>query len=158
MKNTQRFENLTINYFGMHSSSVRAYGVLADEELSDAAFKSLVKTASLEGSLYALAGTFYTDQAYFYETANKLKSSELKLRRGRGCFIQTISLAEAIESKKENVAIIGSGESFEQYMVGANGRRTTLDLINGGFPAALKHYVEKQKERSLWKRSTLPLE
>ena len=106
--------------------------------------------------MYALAATFYTDQKYFYETTEQLKKSKLKLRRGRGCLIMTISISEAIESKQPNVAIIGSGESFEQYIAGSRGQRFTLDLINGGFPAALKHFAEKQKERRkrLWKRNT----
>lgn len=155
IKNAQRFEDLSVSYYGLHSNTVRAYGVIADEEHADEAFKSLVKNATLEGSLYALAATFYTDQEFFYKTARSLKLSSLKVRQGRGCLIFTLPVSKAIESNAPNVAIIGSGESFEQYMSGVQGSRITLDLINGGFPAALRYFAQKQKEKSrrLWKRS-----
>jgi hypothetical protein len=144
---TRQFEDARIGYAGMLSVNAQNLEILINEDNGSDAFKALLKNGSMAGKLYALCGLYFTDYAAFSMEVKKFRKSKEKVNMvsGRESFEE--SVARIVESDAPNVAIIGPGESLEQYLAGNAGRGYNIDIVNGGYQATFRHFVQKDKAR-----------
>jgi len=141
-----RFEDSRVGYTGALSVYAKNLETLLNEQNADAAFKSLLKNAKTAGKLYALCGLFYTDYNSFEKEIESFKLSKETVTMVSGCEVYDESVSSIIESQGQNVAIIGPGESLEQYLAGSQGRSYNIDIANGGYPATFRHFTKQEKK------------
>ena len=143
-----QFEDSRVGYTGALSVYARNLETLLNEQNADAAFKSLLTNAKTAGKLYALCGLFYTDYDSFEKEIESFRLSKETVTMVSGCEVYDESVSAIIESRGQNVAIIGPGESLEQYLTGSKGRSYNIDIANGGYPATFRHFAKQEKEKT----------
>ena len=147
LRHTTQFEGPRLGPGGMLSMNAVNFEIILREDRADEAFKSLLLEGTTAAKLYALCGLFYTDHERFRSEIKRFKSSNQKVQMLSGCIMFERPIRDIIESKAENVAIIGPDESLEQYLTGTQGRGYSIDIANGGYPATFLHFVQKEKAR-----------
>ena len=129
LRNTVVFEDAVVGYGGVLSSKARSFEILVNEQDADQAFKSLLANAPIAGKLYGLAGLFYTDRSSFESEVKRWRRSNETVRMHSGCEVFEEQVAQIIESDAPNVAIIGPGETLEQYLAGNGSPAVVTTLI-----------------------------
>jgi len=123
-----------IGFGGKLSDGEKAFDILFDEKESLAAFKSLVRTATLEGGLYGLLGLKINDCDCFNKEYDDFKQSRLSpnnkelFTTASGC---TIIPAETTEDKRLVIEyVVEKGfENFKSMKVREREYRKTLEKI-----------------------------
>ncbi|NNE99952.1 MAG: hypothetical protein HKN25_13105 [Pyrinomonadaceae bacterium] len=140
--NARQFEDSHVGFAGTLSTKIADFNTLLKEKNADAAFKSILKKGTIAGQLYGLSGIFFTDHSHFKTEALRYAESGMKVEKLSGCLAGSVRVSEIVFSKRENVAIISSGETIEKFW--KNNKKTyVLDIAHGGYPALFKHYGKK---------------
>jgi hypothetical protein len=87
LQRTRSFAGASVGIAGTPSGQVEAFRRLLGEPETDRAFKSLQRSATLPGQLYALAGLYFTDQGHLQSTAQKYRRNQTKVETYFGCII-----------------------------------------------------------------------
>lgn len=143
----ERFEDALVGFAGSLSEYAAALDTLLRETNADAAFKSLLNSATLPGRLYALCGLFYTDPAAFQAELVKYKNSPEQVSRFSGCLVFEEKVSRIVESNASNVAIIGQTETLEDFLK-TNPTSYVSDIAHGGYPATFRHFAKNLKEKT----------
>jgi len=137
--NARQFEDSHVGIAGSLSTKIADFNTLLDEKNADGAFKSIIKKGTISGQLYGLSGIYFTDHEHFKIEVERYGASRKMVDKLSGCIIGPESVSQIVFSKSENVAIIESGTTIEQFW--KNNKKTyVLDIANGGYPALFKHY------------------
>ena len=138
----KRFEDVAIGPDGSLSVLVRAYRELLKQPQADAAFKSLLKEATLPGQLYALCGVYYTDHSFFLTVIEEYKNRSDYVETLFGCIGGDIRVSKIVESKAPNVVRLSSPKQTISEWLRKNRAVTkkgyVVDLIGGGYPSRFK--------------------
>jgi hypothetical protein len=129
---------------------IRSFNILADEELADEAFKSLLGEATMVGQLYALCGLYYTDHEFFRQSIERYRGDETMVVRVSREFNVWGKVSKIIELNEGNIAIIPPDETLQDWWKKVQGGYF-IDIINGGFPASFRRYKDfyKNSEENL---------
>ena len=123
---------------------IRSFNILADEELADEAFKSLLGEATMAGQLYALCGLYYTDNEFFRQAVERYRDDETLVVRVSREFNVWGKVSKIIELTEGNIAIIPPDETLQDWWKKVQGGYF-IDIINGGFPASFRRYKDFYK-------------
>ena len=139
----KRFEDVAIGPDGSLSVLVRAYRELLKQPQADAAFKSLLKEATLPGQLYALCGVYYTDHSFFMTVIKEYKNRSGYVTTKMGCLVfQRVPVSKIVESRAPNVVRLSSPKQTISEWLRKNRVVTkkgyVVDLIGGGYPNRFK--------------------
>jgi hypothetical protein len=140
----ERFENVAIGPAGELSKYVEAYRVLLKEQLRANAFKELLQKATMAGQLYALAGLYDADNAYFQSVVAKYKDSKEKVQSMDGCLfgISTVGLIVFLD-KPNTVRLSSPSQPFSEWKQKANISKDQgfmIDISGGGYSLFFRGY------------------
>ena len=84
------------------------------------------------------------DQNAFLYQVEEYRMSELQVMIQTGCEVYREQVSRIVESKSDNVAIIGPSETLDQYLSGNPGKLYSIDILIGGYLATFRHFVNKK--------------
>jgi hypothetical protein len=133
-----QFEDDAIGYALDSSKLVVAYRVLIKEPYADAAFKSLLASATPVGQLYALCGVYYTDNQFFLTAVERHAERTEFVRTQFGCIGSTMRVSALVRTNAPNVVRLSPKQSIADWeaknpTLTKNG--FLLDIFGGGYPS-----------------------
>lgn len=139
VKKTDKFYDVAVGYAGTTPEVVHAFQTLLQEKNSDAAFKSLLKEATLPGQLYALCGLWFTDPEMFKQQVPNYSSMKGKVPTMMGCIVDEDPIAELVKSNHPGaVRLKGPGDSLKAWWGRNPNADTRYDIFGGAWPSNFK--------------------
>ncbi len=137
------FYGSVVGVRGDPSREVIAFRMLFARPEADAAFKDLIRRASLPGQLYGLCGVYFTDPPAFRSEVVRYLAMEDEIEEQRyGCIVEMLPVSQVARSLDlKAVRLDGPEDSIESWR---HRQRLTeeeegiLDIIGGGFPIDFK--------------------
>jgi hypothetical protein len=136
LRTAERFEESFVGIAGQPSELVAALRILRADSAADAAFKSLLETATAAGQLYALCGIYFTDPESFPSMIESFRERKDPVMLQSGCLIFGTPFADILESKSPGaVRLAGPSASLSAWRR-EHPDSPKLDIIGGGYPHA----------------------
>jgi hypothetical protein len=134
-----QFEDDAIGYAAQPSRLVAAYRILLKEPSADAAFKSLLESATPAGQLYALCGVYYTDNQFFLTTVEKHAERTDFVHAQFGCIGGTMRVSALVKTNAPNVVRLSTPKQSIADWQSKNPALTKngflVDIFGGGYPS-----------------------
>lgn len=139
LKKTDKFYDYAVGYGGDTPEVVHAFQALLKESNADAAFKSLLKDATLPGQLYALCGLWFTDPAELKLHVERYRSLKTRVPTMMGCIVAEDSVSELVECKHPGtVHLRGPQDSLKEWWKRNRSDNVRYDIAGGAWPSNFK--------------------
>ncbi len=138
VKQADTFCDSVVGFAGTTPEVVGAFRDLLAQKNADAAFKSLLKEATLPGQLYGLCGLWFTDQAAFKVQVARYRAMTGKVKTQMGCIIDLDPIAELVESTSPDaIRLLGPQDTMKAWFA-RNPKGGRSDIAGGYWPSVLK--------------------
>lgn len=139
LKNMDKFYDVAVGFAGTTPETVHAFQALLRERNADAAFKSLLKEATLPGQLYALCGLWFTDSEEFKRQVPHYSSLKGKVPTMMGCIVSEDPISELVKSNHPGaVRLKGPDDSLKDWWKRNPNADTRYDIFGGAWPSNFK--------------------
>ncbi|MEZ5427408.1 MAG: hypothetical protein R2747_14145 [Pyrinomonadaceae bacterium] len=99
----ERHESRHVGIAGTLSHYVKNFDILLKEKEADAAFKSILKSGTIAGQLYALSGIYKTDRNFFNKALENYKNSDRTVTTVRGCLVGEDNVARVAQTFRPEI-------------------------------------------------------
>lgn len=118
---------------------VAAFRQMFREPDADAAFKSLLNSATTAGKLYALCGIYYTDPAYFEKAVSRFLHSNQQVQTYFGCMVSSERVADIVQKSGPHVVRLKNRkQTIQEWSEETKAKGVALDITGGGWPCVFK--------------------
>jgi hypothetical protein len=134
LRDTEQFASSHTDYAGAPSCEVIAFQTLLNSRIADQAFKSLLKSATLEGQLYALSGLYFTDPKSFTMHIARYREMNDLVTTHFGCEIGPKSVAAVVDASDA----LDPDSLEEWHRQNPLAEYPPVDIASGGWPREFK--------------------
>jgi hypothetical protein len=139
VKTAERFYSSAVGYAGSTPDVVWAFRDLLAEKNADAAFKALIREATMPGQLYGLCGLWFTDQAEFKKLVARYHAMKGKVNTMIGCIIDEDEIADLVVSKYPTpIRLNGPEDTMKAWWARNPNAKGYSDIAGGYWPSELK--------------------